>query len=67
MGQARVRARRSWAEFQPPVRRFIPLNPRDGAELGFPVECWTRGAVADTLDSLCCDFIQPESRTGRRS
>jgi hypothetical protein len=38
MGQAREVAGRSWAEFHAPIGRFIPLNPRDGAELAFPAE-----------------------------
>ena len=38
MGQARVRAGRSWEEFHAPIGRFIPLNPRDGAALAFPAE-----------------------------
>ena len=35
-GQARERVGQSWAEFHPPILRFMPLNPRNGAELAFP-------------------------------
>jgi chorismate synthase len=33
------RTQKGRAEFHPPIGRFIPLNPRDGAELAFPAEC----------------------------
>jgi hypothetical protein len=38
------------AVLDPPIGRFIPLNPRDGAELAFPASLDVRGEWEDNRE-----------------
>ena len=46
-----------WRSQEAPIGRFIPLNPRDGAELALPGIRYLRGACFCEKSLSCWSFI----------